>query len=50
MIARIAAVFAVQCFPDSRPDEFISLRTWERDGREHEVGMIRKLADWSPGV
>jgi hypothetical protein len=43
-------VFAVQCFPASRPDEFISLRTWERDGREHEVGMIRQLADWSPGI
>jgi ATP-binding cassette subfamily B protein len=40
-------VFAVQCFPASRPDEFISLRTWDRDGQEHELGIVRRLAAWS---
>jgi ATP-binding cassette subfamily B protein len=41
-------VFAVQCFPASRPDELISLRTWNRDGQEHELGIVRRLDDW-PG-
>jgi ATP-binding cassette, subfamily B, bacterial len=40
-------VFAVQCFPASRPDEFISLRTWDRDGKEQELGIVRRLEDWS---
>ena len=39
-------VFAVQCFPASRTDEFISLRTWDRDGQEQEMGIVRRLEDW----
>jgi ATP-binding cassette subfamily B protein len=38
--------FAVRCFPASRPDEFVSLRIWDRDGKEHELGIVRALAHW----
>ncbi|MDZ4817407.1 MAG: DUF1854 domain-containing protein, partial [Planctomycetota bacterium] len=41
-------VFAVRCFPASRPDDFISLRKCDRDGHEHEVGILRHLDRWSP--
>jgi len=41
-------VFAVRCFPATRPEEFISLRMCERDGQERELGMLRQLSDWSP--
>jgi len=37
---------AVCCFPASRPDEFISLRTCDREGDDHEVGILRHLEDW----
>jgi len=40
-----SGVFAVRLFPASAPDEFISLRTWDRDGREHELGLIRDLKE-----
>jgi hypothetical protein len=40
-------VFAVRCCPASRPEEFVSLRIWDRDGQEHEVGIVARLADWS---
>jgi hypothetical protein len=39
-------VFAVQCFPATRPSEFISLRTWDCDGKEQELGLIRDLSAW----
>ncbi len=39
-------VFAVRLFPASEPDGYISLRTWDRDGREHEAGLIRDLRQW----
>jgi len=39
-------IFAVQCFPATRPHEFISLRTWNADGKEQELGLIRDLNDW----
>jgi ABC-type multidrug transport system ATPase subunit len=40
-------VFAVRCFPATHPDDFISLRTWDRDGKEVELGIVRHLAGWS---
>ncbi len=43
----IRSVFAVRCFPASRPDDFISLRTWDRDGNERELGIVRQLGLWS---
>ena len=42
-----AASFAVRCFPASRPDDFISLRMWDRDGQERELGIVRRLGQWS---
>lgn len=41
-------VFAVRCFPASRPEEFISLRVWDRSGQEREVGIIRDVSQWPP--
>lgn len=38
-------VFAVRLFPASEPEGYISLRTWDRDGREQELGLIRHLAE-----
>jgi ATP-binding cassette subfamily B protein len=43
----IRSVFAIQCLPASQPDDFISLRTWDRDGAEHELGILRTLNSWS---
>jgi ABC-type multidrug transport system ATPase subunit len=40
-------VFAVNLFPATKPAEYISLRIWQRDGAEHEIGIIRELAEWS---
>ncbi len=42
------SVFAVQCFPATRRDDFISLRSWDRDGHELELGIVRHLEKWSP--
>ena len=39
-------VAAVRCFPATRPDEMISLRTSDRDGRERELGIVRRLDTW----
>ena len=41
------SVFAVRCFPASQPNDYISLRTWHRDGHEHEIGILRRLDQWS---
>ena len=39
-------VFAVNLFPATDPDDYISLRVWNRDGTEREVGILRRLSDW----
>ncbi len=44
---RHRGVFAVRCFPAARPHDFISLRTWDREGHEHELGILRHLDRWS---
>jgi ATP-binding cassette subfamily B protein len=41
-------VFAVNLFPATRPTEYISLRMWQRDGAEQEIGILRELASWPP--
>ena len=43
------SAFAVRCFPASRPDDFISLRAWDREGHEHELGIVRDLDRWPEG-
>ncbi|MEZ6125597.1 MAG: DUF1854 domain-containing protein [Planctomycetaceae bacterium] len=42
--------FVVYTFPATRPDEFLSVRTWDENGDETEVGMIRSLTDWPEDV
>jgi hypothetical protein len=39
-------LFAVRALPATCPDQFISLRYADDDGQEHEVGLLRDLADW----
>lgn len=44
--ATFRGAFAVNLFPATNPDDFISLRVWDRDGNEHEIGILRNLNDW----
>jgi ATP-binding cassette, subfamily B, bacterial len=39
-------LFAVRALPATFPDQFISVRYADDDGQEHEVGLLRDLADW----
>ncbi len=39
-------VFAVNLFPATDPNDYISLRVWTRDGIEQEVGIVRHLDQW----
>jgi hypothetical protein len=39
-------VFAVNLFPATDPDDYISLRIWTRDGTEQEIGILRHLVEW----
>ncbi|HVT29154.1 MAG TPA: DUF1854 domain-containing protein [Lacipirellulaceae bacterium] len=39
-------VFAVNLFPATNPNDYISLRIWNRDGNEQEIGILRHLGDW----
>jgi ATP-binding cassette, subfamily B, bacterial len=39
-------VFAVNLFPATNPDDYISLRIWNRDGAEQEIGILRHLDRW----
>jgi ATP-binding cassette subfamily B protein len=39
-------VFAVNLFPATNPDDYISLRIWDREGHEQEIGILRRLNDW----
>ena len=43
-------VFAVNLFPATNPDDYISLRVWTRDGGEQEIGILRRLNDWPADV
>jgi ATP-binding cassette subfamily B protein len=39
-------VFAVNLFPATNPNDYISLRVWDRDGNEQEIGILRRINDW----
>jgi ABC-type multidrug transport system ATPase subunit len=41
-----AGVFVVATFPATRPEAYLSVRGWDDDGEERELGIIRQLADW----
>jgi hypothetical protein len=43
-------VFAVNLFPATNPDDYISLRVWNRDGGEEEIGILRRLNEWPAEV
>ncbi|MBX7168731.1 MAG: DUF1854 domain-containing protein [Pirellulales bacterium] len=42
----VRGLVAVRCFPATRPDEYISLLAVDRDGKEHELGIVRDLRAW----
>jgi ATP-binding cassette, subfamily B, bacterial len=44
--ATYRGVFAVNLFPATDPDDYISLRVWTRDGTEQEIGILRHLDRW----
>jgi ATP-binding cassette subfamily B protein len=39
-------VHALRCMPVQFPEEFISLRYYDEENREVEVGLLRRLSDW----
>jgi ATP-binding cassette subfamily B protein len=39
-------VFAVNLFPATNPSDYISLRIWNREGEEQEIGILRHLDQW----
>ena len=39
-------VAAMRCMPVQHPSEFLSLRYYDEENREVEVGLIRRLSDW----
>jgi ATP-binding cassette subfamily B protein len=43
---KFRGVFAVNLFPATNPDDYISLRVWSRDGTEQEIGILRHLDEW----
>ena len=45
-VRQASSVFIVRTFPATRPDEFLSVRTWNEHGEEIECGIIRSLIDW----
>ncbi len=42
-----SGVFILRTFPASHPNEYLSVRGWNSDGDEIELGMIRDIAQWS---
>ncbi len=42
----VESVFVARAFPATSMDEFLSIRTWDAEGDDQEVGMIRDLAKW----
>ena len=44
-----SGAFILRTFPASHPTEYLSVRGWNADGDEIELGMIRDLTQWSEG-
>lgn len=44
--ARRSGLFLGRCFPATVPNGYISVRQWDADGDDEEVGMIRDLNGW----
>jgi ATP-binding cassette subfamily B protein len=47
---QLRGAFVVCTFPASRPEEYLSLRAWDENGDETEIGMIRSLDEWPEDV
>ena len=41
-----SGVFILRAFPASHPSEYLSVRGWNSEGDEIELGMIRDVAQW----
>ncbi len=41
-----SGVFILRAFPASHPNEYLSVRGWNPDGDEIELGMIRSVGSW----
>ena len=39
-------VFALRCMPVRHPDKYLSLRWFNAEDREQEIGLIRDLSEW----
>lgn len=39
-------VFLIRAFPASHPEQFVSVRTWDENGDDTELGMLHSLSDW----
>jgi ABC-type glutathione transport system ATPase component len=39
-------VFALRCMPVKHPNKYLSLRWFNAENREQEIGLIRDLAEW----
>ncbi|MFN6164379.1 MAG: DUF1854 domain-containing protein [Planctomycetota bacterium] len=41
--------FLVRAFPASHPEEYLSVRGWDDQGDEVELGMMTRLSEWPAG-
>jgi ATP-binding cassette subfamily B protein len=41
-------LFCIRVFPAQYPDQYISVRSWNENGEEVEIGVIENLADLNP--
>ncbi len=41
-----AGVFALRCMPVRYPNQYLSLRWFNAENREQEIGLIRDLSEW----
>lgn len=41
-----AGIYMVRSFPATHSDEFLSIRYEDENGRDRELGMLRRLSDW----
>ncbi len=42
----VDGVFVICAFPATSMERYLSLRVWDADGDDHEIGMIRDLSAW----
>ncbi len=42
-----SGVFVLRTFPASYPNAYLSVRGWNAEGDETELGMIREISEWA---